>query len=641
MGYLEDLMGAATAASGVKEDNNNKFEGFSEKQTNQLLLAQEYGVTNTECLKHKEWSPDLMNICWCREKDGNKPENVCKMGRFLQEHFPLIGGFVGAPIDIMLLILKCYDNEGTPWVPDLLSDGSIDKESYIFKMIVWELGGLNAECLLSGRYRLMPDTNFDVLEHVMAEGDKEVLDILRRLQDYAQSKSSSAGFSDIMTMSENNAWNRTSIMLCFDDMNIRGYQIRYALEYTDGSEERLFKIIDGKRSADLCRYINKKSAEDYKYGIKQHNQIAVTGGASFMYNGSDSYIPGISNGVKELVLTAINVDTYLNDNIEALKVDYSSLDIKSSIDSKTAIKICEARGFDLIKDVCRKSSIGSKVHYYIFYNRSNNDYIVAHAAEDSDFVYGGADLIMHRDVEACKSPRAFWIDASGSPHRNQPGRCIVVDNNDGLFSKYSESLECLPGYPYDWGLIGFGYDRIPIPEYIELPMIRDDDLFRRVGGRLVQYLYSNGCYVFGKILNGMLLLSDEELVKAVPEHYGLYKDWYFERAGALDTASWYAADDTRADALFSIAAAYLKMPEELVNRVINGGLEKFRKLDRAGDENGTGLQATINGGRNEKDFLSVVSDRLYRINEQDAQTVIKAFNLPGLKELPVYPYWLK
>ena len=48
----------------------------------------------------------------------------------------------------------------------------------------------------------------------------------------------------------------------------------------------------------------------------------------------------------------------------------------------------------------------------------------------------------------------------------------------------------------------------------------------------------------------MLLLSDEELVKAVPEHYGLYQDWYFERAGALDTAAWYAADDTRADALF-------------------------------------------------------------------------------------------
>lgn len=37
----------------------------------------------------------------------------------------------------------------------------------------------------------------------------------------------------------------------------------------------------------------------------------------------------------------------------------------------------------------------------------------------------------------------------------------------------------------------------------------------------------------------------------------------------------------------------------------------------------------------------VVSDRLYRINEQDAQTVIKVFNLPDLKELPVYPYWLK
>lgn len=71
--------------------------------------------------------------------------------------------------------------------------------------MLWELGGPNAECLLSGRYRLTLDMDFEVLKHVMAEGDREVLDIVRRLQDYVQSNSRSAWYDDIMTVASNNA----------------------------------------------------------------------------------------------------------------------------------------------------------------------------------------------------------------------------------------------------------------------------------------------------------------------------------------------------------------------------------------------------------------------------------------------------
>lgn len=39
----------------------------------------------------------------------------------------------------------------------------------------------------------------------MAEGDREVLDIVRRLQDYVQSNSRSAWYDDIMTVASNNA----------------------------------------------------------------------------------------------------------------------------------------------------------------------------------------------------------------------------------------------------------------------------------------------------------------------------------------------------------------------------------------------------------------------------------------------------
>ncbi len=186
-----------------------------------------------------------MNWCWSYEKEGKDINVILNLARFLEDNFPRVDGLVGADCDIMNIIIRCYDNGGTPYVPELLSDGRVNYESYMFKMIIWELGGLNAEKLSSGRLKFTDSMGFGVMEHLMAEGDKEVYDIVSKLKDYA---AMSAGDSPLGIATVNRQWKEMSILFTLDDMNIRGYQIRYALEYTDGSVESCLMFLT-KRGA--------------------------------------------------------------------------------------------------------------------------------------------------------------------------------------------------------------------------------------------------------------------------------------------------------------------------------------------------------------------------------------------------------
>ncbi len=110
---------------------------------------------------------------------------------------------------------------------------------------------------------------------------------------------------------------------------------------------------------------------------------------------------------------------------------------------------------------------------------------------------------------------------------------------------------------------------IPIPTYIDIPTVRTDILYDETGDEIGYFLADRGRHIFGECLNAMLLLSDDKLVKAVPEHYGLYNKWYFDLAGALKTASWSLADEIGSAAILSIVATYLNMPKELIDKIVN------------------------------------------------------------------------
>lgn len=72
-------------------------------------------------------------------------------------------------------------------------------------------------------------------------------------------------------------------------------------------------------------------------------------------------------GDMDLNLDVLNFNDYLSDSIKAMKIDYSTLDIRSEIDSETAIKICKAWGFELIHDVVRKTQFGKKKYTFLYF----------------------------------------------------------------------------------------------------------------------------------------------------------------------------------------------------------------------------------------------------------------------------------
>lgn len=368
-----------------------------------------------------------------------------------------------------------------------------------------------------------------------------------------------------------------NILLGLDDMNIRGYQIPYALDYTDGSIEKLFEIVSAGRSESLCSYINKRSAQDFVNGNENHNQIAVTHGASFCYPSSGQFATYAS---MELNLTHLNVDKHLNVNTESLSVDYSKLDIKSQVDMEQGIKICEARGFNLVRKVERKRDPGeSNVYSLILYNEETKDYVIADSATEKNISYGGTSLVMHRVIPVEERGATYGWNGSSGGHEGQEGSYYEFTQHDGLFRCWEQSKRFVPENDFDWLKIGFDFYGIPIPKYFEVPAVYTGKLRDELTADAYRLMDNMGGYYITKCVNAFLLLFDEALIKSGPPHYSLYEKWYFDCGGAIRNACWYASEYTASAIILSIVAEYLQIPVDYLKRIEEGGRRHFAEKD--------------------------------------------------------------
>ena len=81
-------MGLGSMFKAASGDKSIEAEySFTESQTEQLLLAEKQGVLNTECRRHREWGPTLMNICWNKEKSGESLDTVYRTAQYLSDNF--------------------------------------------------------------------------------------------------------------------------------------------------------------------------------------------------------------------------------------------------------------------------------------------------------------------------------------------------------------------------------------------------------------------------------------------------------------------------------------------------------------------------------------------------------------------------
>lgn len=322
------LKGLLNKATG---DEGNQSE-FDEQQVDQLLLAEQEGVPNTECRKHNEWGPTLMNYCWNREKEGKPIDVVYKVADYLKL-FPTDKKYLYDDMNTISYGIKAFECGRQPIDPlSLTADRSFDKDMFKF-VSVRDAMIMNGDPVLwSGRIS-MNNTGMFNDTIVMGEGIPKAVEIASQLQSWAinkRRKSSEYGDFNPEAQLANNIWNSASILLRLDDMNIRGYQLLYAMEYTDGSIEKLYEILDaGRTSSQLVDYINMRSAKDYLAGDVTHNQVAVDSLASFCYDRTDFFV---ANDRLTLNLDPLSAEQYAKLDIQPIKTDWASLDICNTVD---------------------------------------------------------------------------------------------------------------------------------------------------------------------------------------------------------------------------------------------------------------------------------------------------------------------
>lgn len=495
-----------------------------------------------------------------------------------------------------------------------------------FQKVKQELCEKGAYRLSSGRISINECDMFDVIA-MMGEGIQEAENILYALRNWAANKKNgflSTTNDDPWTRMNNRAFNMHNIMLRLDDMNIRGYQILYAAEYTDNCIEKLFKILDSNNQdavsalSGMINYINMKSAKAYLNGDSSKNQVAVTGGASFCHLGNLYLLANerTLNMDHEYAKSLASVE------VKPAGVDYSKLDIINIVDTETAIRIIESRGFRLIKSVARKQRFGDdETKCLIFYNPETKDYVTANSAIPKNINYGGTELITHRTG-------ARFLNCSSGPLEGQEGRYYEFTHHDGLFREWEETKQFIPKKDYNWMKIGFGNYAVPVPKYFELPFIRDSDLWDKLGDRAANVMYSMGSFYFENMVNAVLCLCDEELVNSCSPHYAMYKEWFMHNA-LYEFAGWLTSDNSDAAEIARAVFAWLRVPQSIVDEIVENTRVMFAERDKSDN---------WEGSSNEKDFIKLAK-KLTRPSKI-ADAIIKGYGLPDPSELPVKLSWL-
>lgn len=627
---LSDLLKKATG------DKDARMKGFNRRQVEQLLMAEKDGLEKTECFNHKEWGPTLMNVCWNREKEGKDIAAVYLVADWLRNNFDLNeDGTLFDDVDIVLYAYERFEN-GAGSVPVFKKDdGPFDKTWFMFKALENKTFAYGGDRLLSGRAKIQGDMNVFDIDVLMAEGIPEVKSLISSLERIASNDATkdkqAVKSDDMFARMADRQWSMLSLMLAFDDMNIRGYQFLYALEYTDGSVEKLYELARGSRSHEMVDYINMKSAKDYLAGNKEHNQLAVSSGASGQYPGGHSMMWG---DPIELTLSPLNIDKYAELNSSKLEVDYSSLDVVDGVDLAAAIRICEAHGFKLVTKVQRKGKFDDDLYSIVMYNPDTRDYVAASSAQQSSVCYGGVELVCHRVIPQEARRELFCLHCSEGNIRGNEGRYFVFTHNEGLFSNYDKLAPYVPTTDFDWFAIGFGYQKIPVPKYFELPFIRDAEMGEKLGAEAASIMRDMGAFHFENMVNAFLMAYDENLCRpdCPTQHYGLAKEWVMHNC-LCDCAGWFTGGSYDSCAVASLVFTYLKVPDDIVEEIKENTRQHFVERDENKQKNGWREES------DEKAFVKC-AQKLSN-NSKHAEAVIGGFGLVSPEELPIKLPWLQ
>lgn len=623
----------------------DKQNNFDDRQREQFFIAEShFGISNSEILKHPEWSSTFMNFYINREAKGEDTAPLFVAADYLKRHrlpCDVKGKQIGNTIDGVHCLLEAIElgidiENITP-----MKDGMIDYDMWIFMLMTETLKKKGSEVLLSGRVCLTGNVFTD--EEIMAEGLPEARDICSKLCTYsANSKtlnSSSLSDDPFARMGER-TWKMESILLMLDDMGIRGTQLLDAVEYAGGTAQDLYKILDTGRSQELVDYVNMKSALRIKEGESNKEYIAVTHGASFDKENNDALdrnFPSFMNSsnkresIYKYRMDKINYEEYIDLKVAAKETDYSKLDIVDNTDTATAIKIAEARGFQTIRRFDKGKTYGDEdTEYILMFSHETGALFSAETALEKNICYGGCKL------QLLSHERFPWNVAShcssgplGSYDETHLFHYTWTEGEEGLFSSYDK----LPKESFATGdkLKEYAKDMIslPIPQYVPDSHVNSNELGKKVSFDISCYFVKGmGNYYFNKMVNYILMHYDEELFKSECPAYTQFKDEIFYLSHMADVVGAYSITDELL--AIRLAFKYVQVPDDEITKCITAMRESIE---------------TWYGSKNEN------KEREIKLFDKKSKILIKGFkqedklldmlNLPALKDLPVSLPWIK
>lgn len=236
----------------------------------------------------------------------------------------------------------------------------------------------------SGRISINDVNDDPSLMFLLSEGNSDSYASLNRLKETARG----------LNWGSSNSMNDDyMLILALDDMNIRGEQIKFCVEYVDGDFAKACKLIKS-RDENIIAYVNKKVAEICKNDIPvNEHYVAVTGGASS--TGSGFGISALST--VDLVMNPFSAEMFASAEVKSLVINYKSMDIIQYTSTEVAVKIAEAWGFNTLCKIPKQGMFGEKQYFIVMFNNKTGDFLESPAAEDDNFCNGGARAIIVRN----------------------------------------------------------------------------------------------------------------------------------------------------------------------------------------------------------------------------------------------------
>lgn len=558
-----------------KAKSKDAFPNMDASQIDQINLCFEHYSKDTDIVNHPEWSPTYMNFVWNKEK-VNGAGFVYIVADWISEN-GANNGDAKYKVDMDSITLSYLFQA----VENGIDINSIEVPKSDNNVVDWDMLKFNiskaallsypeTERLISGRVTITKTDSFNDCI-IMGEGLPKAKEIVKQAKSiFANNYVKHQEFDDPFTGMANRGYNLMLPVLTLDEMNIRGNQVIDAANFVDGSIERLVQIIMGREEfelkSSLVKYVNKCAAERYdKTKIPQY--LAVSNGASFDKEGV--FTPRNSDEYScRYMIGALNYENYLNSDVSAALVDYSSLDIISDVNYDTCLKIMEAHGFQLVKEFERPDVFNEQRKYLLFFNSEIGIFAYGESACDDNVCYGGFSMTVYSDMSSRSGLRHTGSSGSLDCWKKKTGEVLLYGEytyHDGIFKEWDNVCSlCRRIKPEEQSNINMGFYGIPVPVFVKCKFVRDSDINYTLICRYNQRdMLTYHLEAYTNLILSHFLCCDIQ-GDASYAYAGICGDDWIEYACYSSVGSVYMGDDDTL--VLGLALRLLKAPEEIMQK---------------------------------------------------------------------------